>query len=280
MRRAIALVAVLSALAAAACSKTLVAIPVYTITASEPFANQYSFDVPSNMKGGVVTLRVTNAGQEPHDFQLVQQASGHTLGDLTKEISDPNAPFALWVAPYGGVGTVAPGKSGEATLDIAPGTYWFVCTESSDTGVSHATHGMSGAVTFTGRSGAIAPAAPGSIVAKEYTFDTSGLVAGSNTVRFTNSGRQFHHFLAVPITAGKTLDDVKAAVLSENASGPPPVDLEESQTAAVIAPGQTLTVSLTLAHGTHYAFLCFIPDRGTAGPPHVAKGMLVEKDVA
>jgi uncharacterized cupredoxin-like copper-binding protein len=276
----------LLALTGAACggtAKNKVAIPVYTITASEPSAGKFSFDIPQSMKGGVITLRLTNNGKDPHDFQLAKVVAGHTLDDVTKQVASEDAPLEPWLEAAGGVGTTAPGKTNEVTLNLTPGKYWYFCTESSEVGgssVSHATNGMAGEMTLSGESGAALPSAGASIVASEYTFTATGLKAGANTVSFRNSGRQLHHAIIVPITAGKTLEDVKAALASDEEQGPPPVDFDKAIVAPVINPGQVVVFSAELTAGTKYAVLCFMPDKGTAGPPHAAKGMLVEVSIA
>lgn len=52
--------------------------PEYTITASEGDGT-YKFDVPSDIKGGVVAMTVDNkGGKELHDFQLVSRAPDQT----------------------------------------------------------------------------------------------------------------------------------------------------------------------------------------------------------
>jgi hypothetical protein len=83
-----------------------------------------------------------------------------------------------------------------------------------------------------------------------------------------------------PVAAGKTFADAKAALQSsEEPEGPPPIDFEHGSRTAVIDPGQTIVTSAELTKGT-YVLFCFMPDKGTAGPPHVAKGMVAEAVVA
>lgn len=293
MRRPRAMVAafLLLALLAPACAKktktsgtTPAQIPVYTITASEPSAGRYAFDVPIGMKGGVITLRLVNNGKEDHDFQLARPAPGHTLDDIVASLSSEDAALPEWIRAAGGIGGVDPGATGEVTLQLAPGTYWYFCTESNDEGeesVHHAQNGMAGELTLSGESGAKIPTTAGSITAREYQFTTSGLVAGSNRITFRNDGQQLHHAIFAPLLPGKTLEDAKKAILSEEEpSGPPPIDFDKAATSAVIDPGQSVVVTFELQAGTNYLLACFLPDKGTAGPPHAAKGMIAEEKIA
>ena len=126
------------------------------------------------------------------------------------------------------------------------------------------------------------PQTSAEVDASEYKFDVNGLKAGDNTLTFANKGNQFHHLVAIPLTAGATLDDVKTFLeSSSDESGPPPdnapVDFSKEQDLAVIGPGDAQVVSLTLDKGS-YVFLCFLSDK-TGGPPHFTKGMLQQVDI-
>lgn len=258
--------------------------PVYTVRASDMMEEKhFKFELPDGMKGGAITIRLQNDGKELHDFQLAKAVPGHTLQELLAQVSSEDAPLEDWVEAAGGVGGTAPGQANEATLDLEPGTYWYFCTESSEAGeesVSHATNGMAGELTLVGDSGAEIPDASAEITAKDYSFDLDGLEAGANTVEFANEGKQIHHALLFPVAAGKTFDEAKAAFLSEEPpEGPPPVDFEKAVGTAVVNPGQRIVATMNLQKGT-YVVVCFMPDKGTAGPPHLTKGMLTELKVS
>ncbi|HUQ40228.1 MAG TPA: hypothetical protein VM030_08735 [Acidimicrobiales bacterium] len=258
--------------------------PVFEFHATDDAAGEhFKFSVPENVTGGAVTLKLVNDGKELHDLQLVKAAPGHTLAEFLKEFGSEEAPVSEWIEAAGGVGGTPPGQTNQVTLELEPGTYWYVCTESTEKGekeISHANSGMSGEITIAGDSEASLPDTDASIVAKEYSFAPTGLKAGKNTFTFTNEGAQLHHAGIVPLMPGKTFADAKAALTSqEEPTGPPPIDFEKSVFTAVVSGGKSMVVDATLAAGT-YALLCFMPDKGTAGPPHVAKGMLVELKVA
>ncbi|HUQ40227.1 MAG TPA: hypothetical protein VM030_08730 [Acidimicrobiales bacterium] len=259
--------------------------PVIEIHAADegPDGDEFKFSLPGKLSGGVVTLRLTNDGKERHDFQLAKSVPGHTLEELLKQVGSEDAPLEQWVVAAGGIGGTAPGETNEATLDLEPGTYWYFCTESSGEGKdhkSHATHGMSGELTLADDSGAALPEKSGSITATEYSFATEGLKAGENTITFGNDGKQVHHALLFPVAAGTTFDKAKEALLSdEEPAGPPPIDFEHINSTAVIDPGQRIVYTADLKAGT-YVLACFMPDKGTAGPPHAVKGMMTEVKIA
>lgn len=259
--------------------------PVLTVTATDDVAaKQFKFDVPATIEGGVFAVELKNNGKEAHDFQLAKAVEGHTLDDLLKQVAGENVPLEPWVSAAGGAGFTAPGGSGKVTLDLPAGKYWYFCTESSgDDGqpsVPHATNGMSGELTLEGNTGAAMPESEKSIDAADYSLTPTALASGSNTILLSNKGKQLHHALAVPLAAGKTFDEAKAALTSDKEpAGPPPLDFEHGLASAVIDGGQTIAITWDLKPGT-YALLCFMPDKGTAGPPHVAKGMLAELKVS
>jgi hypothetical protein len=251
--------------------------PEYTIKASEDTAaGTYKFDVPTKIAGGVVKVTLDNAaGKEVHDFQLVK-LDGHKMTDLVKEIGDQSAPLSAWLKRGAGVGSTAPGQSTSAVFKLEPNTeYGFFCTESSDKGVSHAQHGMAGSFTTGGDNGAAMPTGTATIETTEYKFAIDGLKVGKNTIAFTNKGTMLHHVGIIPFLAGKTLDDLKKSFSSQDQSAQPPLDFTKGSFSAVAGIGDTIVYDADLPAG-HYAILCFLPDPGTAGPPHAVKGMLQE----
>lgn len=254
--------------------------PEFKITASEDAAaGTYKFDVPAKIAGGVVKITLDNAGgKEVHDFQLIK-LDGHKVEDLAKEVGEGTAPLSPWLKQGAGVGSTPPGQSTSAVFKLEPNTeYAFVCTESNDEKhISHAQHGMAGTFTTGDDSGAAMPKGTATIETTEYKFNVDGLKAGKNTIAFTNKGSMLHHVVILPFLPGKTLDDLKTSFASEdqNQSGPPPVDFEKGSFSAVAGIGDTIVYDVDLPAG-HYAILCFMPDPGTAGPPHMMKGMLQE----
>lgn len=264
-----------------AASSETKAPPTYTVTAHES-GDSFAYDIPKDVAGGVVTITLKSdaSNKEPHDFQLLKLAEGHSVSEVVDEVGSDTVPLPTWFRSGAGVGTVAPGQSSSATFELAPNArYAFFCTESGENG-SHAKHGMSGSFTTGDSSGATMPAGTATITASEYTFEASGLKAGRNTIKFVNGGTMLHHVLLVPIAPGKTFEEAKAAFLSDAPpAGPPPVLFDEVVASAVVGKGESVVYDADLQAGDYVA-VCFMPDPGTAGPPHVAKGMIKELRVS
>ena len=129
--------------------------------------------------------------------------------------------------------------------------------------------------TVTGTKSATEPSGPKSSVRTlEYGFDLSGLVAGRNTVLYSNGGKEWHHVIMQKLMPGKTLADFQKALAAPD--GPPPVGLINDKASAqlpVLSPGLTEVADFTLTRGT-YVFICFMPDK--AGKPHFMDGMVRE----
>ena len=256
----------------------------HTIGTMESADNKFAFEsVPATVEGGAVAFTLDNSdGKEPHDFQIAKLTAGHTVEELMQQLESNEAPLADWITEAAGVGHAAPGKTVTATVDLTEGEWAYFCTESSgEEGkeVSHAKAGMKGTFKVEGASEAELPETEASIEMVDYGFTTSGLKAGTNEVKLTNTGKQIHHALLIPIVAGKTFDDAKKfATSQEEPQGPPPVDFEKGVGSAVFGGGRSGVVTFDLAAG-NYALICFMPDKGTAGPPHAAKGMIVEVKV-
>ena len=253
--------------------------PVIAITAAGGDGS-WQFKLPAaGVHGGVVTLRLTNtSAKDTHDFQLASVDSGHTAAEVQKIIASEEDVSPTWLHGLGGVPTVAPGRTGEVTMDLAPGHYFFFCNDDTE-GKKHAANGMFGEFDVTGRSGAALPKPTAHVDASEYKFATSGLKAGKNLVEFRNIGKEIHMVLAAPIAAGKTIEDVKTAFASQDHSqGPPPIEFEKAVGAEVLDPNHSVFSTWTLAPGK-YAFVCFMTDHA-GGPPHFVKGMLQEVNIS
>jgi uncharacterized cupredoxin-like copper-binding protein len=239
----------------------------------------WSFQTPAGgVTGGAVKVQLTNkSDKDAHDFQLVRVDGTHTADEVKTIIGQDGAPIPMWLHGAGGVATVGPGQSGEATLRLPAGHYFYFCNEDTN-GKKHSQHGMFGQLNVTGDSGAAFPTPTAHVNALEYKFETSGLKGGSNLVEFKNTGKELHMVLAAPILPGKTIDDVKAAFSSKDQQGPPPVDFDKAVGAEVVDPGQSVFVRWNLSAGK-YALICFMTDHA-GGPPHVVKGMIKEVGIA
>jgi hypothetical protein len=231
----------------------------------------FRMDAPSSVKAGPVDITLTVPDEKtPHDAQFVRVDGDHTPEEVARILSEGGKPIPDWLIAAGGVGQTADGATGKTRQQLAPGKYVIL-----DTAEESASAELE--VTAEGESGE-APSAAANVTAEEYTFRAQGLKPGKNTILFNNAGRQPHHVEAFPYKEGATLADVKKSLEEDGeGGGPPPVDFDAGDGTAVLEGGTKQVTELDLKAGK-YALVCFISDR-EGGPPHVAKGMIVEATV-
>ena len=243
------------------------------ITASEA-GKQSRLSVPESVPAGVVTVELTNTGKAFHEAQLIRLDPGHTTDQALRVIAAEGAHSPAWIHAAGGPGPAPPGGSSSATQRLSPGNYMVYDAPFLNEG-----QGVKfGLATFKVGGQAEAgelPKSTAKIEAHEYGFRASGLHAGTNTVRFTNTGSEAHHVIAAPYRPGATLADVRKAFKREQGGAEPPLDFENPSSTARIDGGTEQITELDLEQPGKYALLCFVSDR-KGGPPHVAQGMIAE----
>ena len=113
----------------------------------------FSFAVDTPLTAGKHTIRVANAGVEPHDLVLMKLAPGRSAEDLAmwlnpeqarrdKPASDPPASMADLGTLGGGIAAIAPGMEAFFDLELAAGEYVLLCMATAPDGKSHIEHGM------------------------------------------------------------------------------------------------------------------------------------------
>jgi hypothetical protein len=249
-----------------ACAPAAAPIPQVTIK-----AHDYSYDGPTKLNAGLVTIKLTNEGQEMHHAQLARLNDGVSMDQIEQAFqTDPNAALAL-VTLVGGPGAIGPGQSTEVTLDLAAGQYLAMCFIPSADGVPHMAQGMLSTFVVEGtRAAAAEPQADRTITLKDFMFDLPAQVkAGVQTWKIVNSGPQPHEIIMFRLNDGKTMDDVMA--WAQTQAGAPPFNMIGGMQG--LTPGQTGWVTLDLKPGSYVA-ACDIPDP-TSGKPHSELGMLM-----
>jgi hypothetical protein len=113
----------------------------------------YGFTVDSQLKAGRHTIRVENAGVEPHDLVMLKLAPGKTLEEVRSflnperarrpgEADQPPPPLESLVTGFGGIAAIASGMHVFFETDLTPGDYVLVCMATAPDGRSHIEHGM------------------------------------------------------------------------------------------------------------------------------------------
>ncbi|MGH9041584.1 MAG: hypothetical protein ACRDZ3_15295 [Acidimicrobiia bacterium] len=238
-------------------------------------AHDYRFDVPATVRGGLVDVSLRNAGAEPHFVDIATMTPEATLTDVKAALSPPpGSPAPATTGPalferFAGVSTMDPGRTGKATLNLPAGRYAFFCRLPSPDGIRHVAKGMITEVTVTEAPDGDLPEAVGTIVATDFAYaGVPTLTAGTRVVRLLNAGGQFHEINLVEVAAGGTIDDVVAWF--KHPIGAPPM---KSVGGASIRPGRETAATIQLEPGSHYAFVCGIPDVLGDRALHVTKGM-------
>lgn len=255
-------------LVAGACQTMSAKPPEVTITAKE-----YAFEVPASIGGGVVTVKLSNTGQEPHMAQLIRLNDGVTFDQLQAALQggDPGAALSL-VSVAGGIYTTPPGATQAATLDLKAGDYAVMDFGAGEDQVPYMVKGMLQPFKVTAGSSSAEPASDVAVTLKEYSFEMpTELKAGSHTFKVSNQGTQPHEILLLKLAEGKTMADVQAVLSNPESGGPPPGDMVGG--ALAIGPGLRSWTTLELTPGNYMA-ICFIPDSGD-GKSHLEHGMMM-----
>jgi hypothetical protein len=239
---------------------------------------------PSTIRAGVVTLTLINAGEYPHDAQILRVTGNHSAKETIANTigAKPGSPIPDWVTDGAGVGSVEPGERATVTQVLRPGKYYLLDSETGPGTTSgpnanlHAKNGGVAAFEVVGKPRGALPPTDVTITATEYSFTTDGIAPGKNRLTFENAGQQLHHLFALPYRGGATFEDVVTELMGtrDPESGPIPLNRELGQGTVVIDGGQKQIVEMNFKPGK-YALVCYITDR-RGGPPHLVKGMINE----
>jgi hypothetical protein len=245
---------------------------VVTITATD-----YAFGAPDTIPPGLTTLRLVNAGKEPHQAGLVRIDSGKSSATVEAAMKAPGAPPA-WAVFVGGPDVVPPGDTASATQPLAPGRYFLVCFFPSPDGKLHLEKGMFRWLVVRGPAPTAEsePAGDVSVTLNDYGFEvTPPLTAGTHTLRVANAGPQLHELMLLALAPGKGAADVVAWDQGGMKGVPPARPLGGI---VGLTPGRRAAFTVTLAPG-RYVLACFVPD-ATDGKSHAAHGMVREISVS
>ena len=103
----------------------------------------YGFTLPDGFTGqGLV--RVHNNGSLAHEMSIYRVVDGKTYADATAFLLAPTKDFSTPppIIPSGGITALDAGEDAGVELNLAPGTYVFVCFIPGSDHLSHMEHGM------------------------------------------------------------------------------------------------------------------------------------------
>ena len=236
-----------------------------------------SFKAPKTAEGGLVDVKLTNDGKAPHGVQFIQYTGDHTMQDVLKAMASNSNVIPPWAKLNGGIGSVQPGKTGSATIDLPVGNY--LIADAAALGGSSSPPATAGIKLSGGSSGSL-PDTPAQVTAAtagkdKFKWDISGLTTGTNKATFTAKGNDAVHVIIAAPVKGKAppVSQIKKDLAS---NGPPPSYIDPSgvQTTAILDGGLSQTVSLDLKKPGQYIFFCPLTDRDGKGKPHDQEGLL------
>ena len=109
---ALASVALLVGVTLQACSSDDNKPVSLTVNASEPTADQFKFDLPATVDGGVVKIDFKNTGKQPHELQLARVTDGTTPEQFQKDVLEAEGtPIPDYLLGAGGAGITPPGAT-------------------------------------------------------------------------------------------------------------------------------------------------------------------------
>jgi hypothetical protein len=101
----------------------------------------FDFQLSAPLTAGKHTIRVENAGSQPHEIALIRLEPGKTPADIGAWAEKPVGPLPGTLE--GGVSGIMPGAHAWAEVDLPPGDYALMCffPDATD-GKPHFVHGM------------------------------------------------------------------------------------------------------------------------------------------
>jgi len=232
----------------------------------------YAFDAPDSITAGWTTFHLVNDGPNLHHAQIVRLDSGKTVSDLEAALKNPGPP-PRWIVEVGGPNAPDPNGQADATVNLDPGQYAFICFVDIPGHVMHFTKGMVRGLKVTAGAGNAAPepTSDAAVTLADYAFSVQGsLKSGKHTIKIVNKGPQPHEFEVIRLAPGKTLKDLTDFMAKMD--GPPPGNALGG--VAAIPAGMTAYSTIDLTPG-NYVLVCFVPDVKDA-KPHSEHGMIKE----
>lgn len=237
-----------------------------------------TFQAPPSATGGLVQVNLANHGKAPHGLQFIEYTGGHTMADVLKQLGSNSNVIPSWAKLQGGIGSVAGGQTGTATVNLPAGNYVLVDAAALG-GPSSGPPATAGMKLSGGTSGSL-PSTSAQITANtdgtdKYKWDISGLKTGNNPITFDSKGNDAVHLvIAVPVKGtAPPLSQIQKDLAS---NGPPPsyVDASGMQSTAILDGGLSQTTTLDLKKPGQYIFFCPLTDRDGKGKSHDQEGLL------
>ncbi|MGH6693153.1 MAG: hypothetical protein ACREF4_21000, partial [Gammaproteobacteria bacterium] len=194
-------------------------------------ATDFAFGAPDTIESGLTTFRLRNHGDELHMAQLIRLEDGRTLDEFLVAYAEAfrtAGPRPPWATRLGGPGAADPRGQSNATHQLEPGNYAWICLMNVPDGIPHVVKARMARPFVvrprsTGSAAQIAPDAGVVIRLADYAFHLDApLTAGRHVVRVVNEGSEPHEVALVRLVAGKTMREFEDWMQAPD--GPPPIN--------------------------------------------------------
>jgi hypothetical protein len=213
---------------------------------------EYAFVMPSESEGGWTTLRLTNTGEEPHEFALARIDRDRTIVDVRRVLADPQLQEQGppdWVQIRAGIPTLGRGETAALTQRLEPGRYALICFLDGPNGRPHFMDGMVRVLDVAGDAGAEAPEADAELVLGKQ-LEAPSLEAGERTLALTNDTDRPNSVFLVSYEPGASSADLLRWEES-GMRGPAPGAFHGG--AIDVPPHATVYFTYTFREGVDYA---------------------------
>lgn len=288
MRITSALIAVLAAVALAACgddkSKSDSEKPSTSADGAKPATlalsisesgKRATYTAPASAKGGLVEVTLENKGKKPHAAQLIRLLGGHKPAEAVKAVGGNSDKTPPWIRGEGGPSTAPPGATSKATVILPKGDY--VVLDSGGPG--------SGPPAY--KAFKVTDGGPGELpsTSTTVTADTAGkdrfkwkidgaLKPGDEAVTFVSKGKNTIHFVGLfRVKGNPSLAKIQKGLASQG-KPPPFIDQSSFATTSVLdGGGKSELTTLGIRKPGQYVLFCPLTDRD-GGKPHDQLGLL------
>lgn len=217
---------------------------------------EYSYSMPREATGGVVTFEFGNVGAQPHEFAFTRIDADKTVEDLVDALSSGKDPSKFpWIHYFPGVPILSPGERISIIREVEDeGTYVVFCGLPTSEGSPHYEHGMIQSLEVVGRSTAELPMADAAVVATDDGIDAPPLTAGESVLELKSTGTTDHEFWLWAFEPGKNNKDVDSWI-GKGMQGPAPATFLGGIKG--IPPGTSVFLEIDLKAGTTYTIQDF-----------------------
>lgn len=211
-------------------------------------ANDYFYEAPNPIAGGVVTFRLVNKGTDYHNIWIVKIDEGYAFSDFMRALG-PGRAIPGWLTGLGGPESPEPGQEVKLTMELPPGRYAVACLLPARDGMTHMAKGMFLPLTVTKGSSRSAPIGDVAVrITRDAITAPATVPAGQHLLHVYSEAPTMRGFRVGLLAQGKTPEDA-AKWVADGQQGPAPFTAIGGSTP--MAQGATVWMPVTLRPGTY-----------------------------